>query len=152
MSGKDIYQIEEILKKNEELKSDELMLDLDNSIETCNRKRVDEIMELLGGYAKVIHQIRLIKMDYEEADIPEQYREIMEIVSYESFKALIEYINGGVIYLPRKKTLIKNNRLRYIYNLLVYNNYDYRYTANQIGLSEKHLRTYIKQYQDMSKK
>ena len=152
MSKKDIYQIAKDINKNENLDIDELMLHLEDAIEECNREKVEEILSLLGSYSKIIHQIRIIKMDYNEGDIPEQYRDIVEIIGCEKFKALIEYINGGAIYLPVKKTFIKRKRLEYMYKLLVYNNYDYKDTALEFGISERNMRICIKQYHDLQKK
>lgn len=74
-------------------------------------------------------------------DIPESFRDIVEVVGIESFCKIVKSFGGMSLYIPREEKLLKPVRDKMIRES---KSSDYRMLCREFGLSESHLRKILK--------
>ena len=74
-------------------------------------------------------------------DIPEEYRDIAEIIGLETFLELSALCGGQTLYIPMRHTLERDARDRDIRSRFTGGNY--RALASQFRLSERQIRKII---------
>jgi Mor family transcriptional regulator len=87
----------------------------------------------------------MIEEDVQLEDLPEEFREIAEVIGLDRALGLADYINGAQVYIPKKDTIVR--RARYRRMLADYEECrDYGQVAKKYNLSESHARMLIKKF------
>lgn len=95
--------------------------------------------------------IKYTKLDFGEEDVPERYYFIVESIGIDAFKKLVKTVGGESIYIPSRKTMTKNARIRCIAEALKNNNYDYTKVGMIFGISESQVRYAESEYRKLEK-
>jgi Mor family transcriptional regulator len=85
----------------------------------------------------------MIEDDVQLEDLPEEFREIAEVIGLDRALGLADYINGAQVYIPKKDTIVRRAKYRRI--LADFEECrDYGQVAMRFNLSESHVRRLIK--------
>ena len=74
-------------------------------------------------------------------DVPEGYRDLVDVIGLEAFKNLVRYMGGSMLYVPVESRVTVNARNRLVRSAF---KGDYKSLAAAYNLSECHLRRIIR--------
>lgn len=75
-------------------------------------------------------------------DIPEEHRDLVDVLGMDSFLKLVEFCSGQALYVPKLESLQRGARDRLIRSM--FNGGNYRQLAIQFRLSERQVRKIVK--------
>ena len=76
-------------------------------------------------------------------DVPEQYRDIVELLGLEKFLELCELLGGSLVYVPTLKSMLQEGRNREICKR--FNGGNFGQLAREYRLSERRVRKIIEE-------
>ena len=74
-------------------------------------------------------------------DVPEGYRDLVDVIGLEAFKNLVRYMGGSMLYVPVEAKVTMNARNRIVRSAF---KGDYKSLAASYNLSEVHVRRIIR--------
>ena len=74
-------------------------------------------------------------------DVPEGYRDLVDVIGLEAFKNLVRYMGGSVLYVPVEGKVTMRARNRIVRSAF---KGDYKALAKTYRISEGHIRRIIK--------
>ena len=74
-------------------------------------------------------------------DVPEGYRDLVDVIGLEAFKNLVRYMGGSVLYVPVESRVTVNARNRLVRSAF---KGDYKSLAAAYNMSEVHVRRIIR--------
>ena len=74
-------------------------------------------------------------------DVPESYRDLVDVIGLEAFKNLVRYMGGCMLYVPVESRVTVNARNRLVRSAF---KGDYKSLAAAYNMSEVHVRRIIR--------